>query len=130
MPIISLLSMEEPARNGFRHVLKESGIQFKHTFIDSETGTTWKLNQYDHGSGVLVADVNNDGRDDILFLNFIGGNSLWLNRGNGTFEDATQRAGIAMSNVISVGGAFADYDNDGDQDLYITSYRGGNHLFR
>ncbi len=115
---------------GFTHVLKQSGIDFTHTFIDRETGTVWKLNQYDHGSGVLVADVNQDGRDDLYFLNFIGDNGLWVNRGDGAFEDVTQGAGVAMSTVISVGGAFGDYDNDGDPDLYVTSYRGGNRLFR
>ena len=130
MAVALLFFQQERYGKGFLHVLNKSGIRFRHTFIDSETGTTYKLNQYDHGSGVLVADVNNDGRDDIYFLNFIGGNSLWINHGNGTFEDATQRAGIAMSDAICVGGAFGDYDNDGDQDLYVTSYRGGNRLFR
>lgn len=125
-----VLVSQERAPAGFSHVLNESAIRFRHTAIDSETGTTWKLNQYDHGSGVLVADVNNDGRDDIYFLNFVGDNGLWMNRGNGMFEDATQKAGIAMSGVISVGGAFGDFDNDGDQDLYVTSYRGRNRLFR
>lgn len=130
MPTTLLFFQQERPARGFLHVLKESSIRFRHALIDSETGTTWKLNQYDHGSGVLVADVNNDGRDDIYFLNFVGDNGLWINRGNGTFENATQSAGVAMSGVISVGGAFGDYDNDGDQDLYVTSYRGGNFLFR
>jgi hypothetical protein len=115
---------------GFTHVLKQSNIDFTHNFVDKETGSVWKLNQYDHGSGVLVADVNQDGRDDLYFLNFIGDNGLWVNRGDGTFEDVTQASGVARSTVISVGGAFGDYDNDGDPDLYVTSYRGGNRLFR
>lgn len=115
---------------GFTHVLQRSNIDFTHSFIDRETGSVWKLNQYDHGSGVLVADVNQDGRDDVYFLNFVGNNGLWINRGDGTFEDATQRAGVEMATVISVGGAFGDFDNDGDPDLYVTSYRGGNRLFR
>ncbi len=114
----------------FTDVLADSGITFRHRFLDSETGSTYRINPYDHGSGVYVADVNGDGRDDIYFLNFLGDNALYLNRGSFRFEDITARSGVAVSRALSVGGAFGDYDDDGDQDLYVTTYRGGNHLFR
>jgi hypothetical protein len=44
--------------------------------------------------------------------------------------DKTQDAGVALPNRISNGATFSDYDNDGDQDLFVTSTRGGNVLFR
>ncbi|HKQ62225.1 MAG TPA: CRTAC1 family protein, partial [Candidatus Polarisedimenticolaceae bacterium] len=114
----------------FTDVLGESGIDFRHHFIDSESGSRYRINPYDHGSGVLVADVNGDGRDDIYLLDFLGPNQLYLNRGGMKFDKATPAAGIGLDRAVHVGGAFGDYDNDGDPDLYATTYRGGNHLFR
>jgi hypothetical protein len=136
---------DEPARTGgatdggategppvprFVDVLPASGITFVHHFLDSETGSTYKINPYDHGSGVFIADVNGDGLDDLYFLDFRGPNALYLNRGQMRFEDVTDAAGIGVPRSISVGAAFGDYDGDGDADLYVTTYRGGNHLFR
>jgi hypothetical protein len=113
-------------RGGFRNALPGSGIHFGTRQHLSEQ---FKLNLYDHGSGVAVADYDGDGRDDVLFLNQFGANALYRNRGDGTFDDVTEEAGpLALADRICVGAAFADYDNDGDQDLYITSTRGGNVL--
>src|SRR5262249_53679712 len=57
-------------------------------------------------------------------------NALFKNKGDGTFVDVTKEAGVAVGDRICVGATFADYDNDGHQDLYVTSARGGNVLFR
>ncbi len=114
----------------FTDVLGASGITFKHHFLDSETGSRYQINPYDHGSGIYVADVDGDGLDDLYFLDFLGPNALYLNKGGFKFEDITARAGVAVDRALSVGSAFGDFDNDGDQDLYVTTYRGGNHLFR
>jgi hypothetical protein len=113
----------------FTDVIASSGIAFRHHFIDSESGSSYRVNPYDHGSGVCVADVNGDGLDDVYFLDFLGTNALYLNRGNMHFEDVTEKAGIGVPRALKVGAAFGDYDNDGDVDLYVTTYRGGNHLF-
>src|SRR6516165_6435164 len=51
---------------------------------------------------------------------------LYRNRGDGTFEDVTQRAGLALP-LYGMGMAAADYDNDGDTDLVVTGY--GRTLF-
>ncbi|MEX2120292.1 MAG: CRTAC1 family protein [Pirellulales bacterium] len=108
----------------------ESGLDFKMEFLPTEQGENFKTNLYDHGCGVVVGDCNGDGHDDLLFLNQLGSNALYRNRGDGTFEDVTEEAGVALADRICVGGTFADYDNDGDQDLYITTTRGGNVLFQ
>ncbi len=59
----------------------------------------------------------------------MGANELWLNQGNGKFKNATAEAGVGMDGRISVSASFADVDNDGDQDLYVTTVRMGNALF-
>jgi hypothetical protein len=119
-----------PALPKFVDVLPQSGVAFRHHFLDSESGSTYHINPYDHGSGVCVVDVDGDGRDDLYFLDFQGTNALYLNRGGFKFEDVTAKAGVAVARAIKVGAAFGDYDKDGDLDLYVTTYRGGNHLFR
>lgn len=116
---------------GFRDAAGESGIDFRMAFLPTEQGAAFRTNLYDHGAGLAVADIDGDGDDDVLFLNQLGSNALFRNQGNGTFTDITGDAGpLALADRICVGAAFADYDNDGDQDLYITSTRGGNALFR
>ncbi len=84
---------------------------------------------YDHGNGIAVADVDGDGLPDIYFTNQIGGNQLWKNLGGGRFADITKDAGVALADRISVTASFADVDNDGDEDLFVTTVRGGNVLF-
>jgi hypothetical protein len=113
----------------FSDVIANSGISFTHHFLDSENGSTYRINPYDHGSGVAIADVDGDGLEDIYFCDFLGPNALYRNLGDMRFEDITARAGLAVERSLSVGAAFGDFDGDGDPDLYVTSYRGGNRLF-
>src|SRR5215472_12904918 len=111
----------------FTDKLRESGITFRHHAV-SDALQTYKAIHYDHGGAVAVADVDGDGLYDILFTNQVGGNELWKNLGGGKFRNITDQAGIALKGLMSVGAAFADIDNDGDQDLVITTIRGGVHL--
>jgi len=106
----------------------ESGITFVHRITD-DSGKYYKPNHYDHGNGIAVADVDGDGLLDVYFVNQIGGNELWKNLGNGKFVNITESAGVAVKDRISVSASFADIDNDGDPDLYVTTVRGGNVLF-
>ena len=112
----------------FTDRLKESGITFVHHAVDDAT-KHMRMGHYDHGNGVAVADVDGDGRYDIFFANQVGGNELWKNLGAGRFRNLTGEAGVALPGRISVAAAFADIDNDGDQDLFVTTVRGGNALF-
>jgi len=114
----------------FTDVLDGSGIEFRHHFFPSEQGENYRMNMYDHGSGVAIADVNGDGLPDIYFLDFLGPNALYINKGGFKFENVAARAGVAMADSVSVGAAFGDYDNDGHPDLYVTTYHSGNRLFR
>ncbi|REJ85733.1 MAG: hypothetical protein DWQ30_01840 [Acidobacteria bacterium] len=109
--------------------LAASGITFRHEITD-DSGLNWKPVHYDHGNGLGVADVDGDGHLDLYFLTQIGSNELWRGRGDGTFENITERAGVGLAERISVTCSFADYDDDGDPDLFVTTVRMGNVLFR
>jgi hypothetical protein len=106
----------------------ESGISFKNRIVD-DAGKTYKAAHYDHGTGIAIADVDGDGLSDIYFVSQVGGNQLWKNAGGGKFQNITDAAGVAMTAAVSVSASFADIDNDGDADLYVTTVRSGNKLF-
>jgi hypothetical protein len=115
---------------GFRAVTREAGMMFRMNFLPGEQGEKFKVNLYDHGCGVAVADYDGDGRDDVYFCNQLGENALYRNNGDGTFTDVAHQAGVALGDRICVAAAFADTRNSGLQDLYVTSTRGGNVFFR
>jgi enediyne biosynthesis protein E4 len=74
-----------------------------------------------YGHGIAVGDYDNDGRPD-LFLTRWGSYSLYHNLGGGRFEDATTRAGLGGPRECPTSAAWADFDNDGDLDLYVCHY--------
>ncbi len=88
------------------------------------------------GSGCLFLDVDNDGWQDVLLIDstnwpgHAGPRSrprLYRNNGNGTFTDVTKGSGLDVE-LYGMGGAAADYDNDGRTDVFITAV-GGSRLF-
>ncbi len=89
------------------------------------------------GAGVAFIDYDGDGWQDILFVNssdFPGHKrrtttpALYRNNRNGAFTDVTRASGLAIE-IYGLGAAVGDYDNDGDDDLYLTAL-GQNRLFR
>ena len=108
---------------------EESGIRFEHHPVD-DAAKNYKAIHYDHGTGLAVADVDGDGRLDIYFVNQLGGNELWRNLARGKFENITDMAGVGLKDKICVTASFADIDNDGLPDLFVTTVRMGNFLFK
>jgi thioredoxin-like negative regulator of GroEL len=74
-----------------------------------------------YGHGVTVGDFDSDGHPD-LFLTRWRAYQLLRNRGDGTFEDVTEAAGLGGDRDWPTSAAFADLDNDGDLDLYVCHY--------
>jgi hypothetical protein len=75
------------------------------------------------------ADIDNDGFVDLFVGNESAPAQLFRNRGDGTFEDIAEAAGVNAV-AYTKGVAAADYDNDGFVDLYVSNLGGGNFLYR
>ena len=95
------------------------------------------------GQGVVAADIDNDGLVDIYVGNDINTNSLFRNKGNGSFEDLTDLAGTAVDFAgqiqAGMGVDIADIDRDGLVEVFVTNYEGehnalyqnlGNNIFQ
>ena len=79
-----------------------------------------------YSTGAAAADYDNDGWVD-LFVTGLTSNTLYRNRGDGTFEDVTSRSGLGAVDpkngpMWSVSAGWLDYDNDGYLDLFVSSY--------
>ena len=102
---------------GARLFRNDGGLRF--TDVTDASGirhTRWSF-------GVAVGDVDGDGFDD-LFIACFGPDVLLRNKGDGTFEDVSARAGVAIEGDRgwSTSAAFADLDQDGDLDLFVCRY--------
>jgi enediyne biosynthesis protein E4 len=122
-------------RFSFTNVAREAGL-IATTIFGGKSTNKYLLETT--GCGTAVLDVDNDGRLDVFLVNgttlegFPPGhaptNHLYRNRGDGTFEDITKKAGLDASGW-GQGACAADYDNDGFDDLFVT-YWGQNRLYR
>ncbi len=118
----------------FVDITDEAGIDFRH--VTGAFGEKWMPETMGSGGGFL--DYDGDGWSDIFLVNSsdwpghesgaAGRSRLYRNLGDGSFRDVTREAGIDL-NVYGMGVAFADYDADGDTDIYLTAV-GPNHLLR
>jgi len=79
-----------------------------------------------YGLGALFADVNNDGKPDLLVANDSTPNYLYINKGNGTFEDDSYVSGFALNEdgreVANMGLAAGDYENNGHLSIVSTVF--------
>ena len=113
---------EFPMRNS---LLRNNGDG---TFTDV-TETSGLLSGEHRTHSTVWADFDNDGWLDVFVAHEETPSQLFRNRGNGSFEDVTRKAGIGRT-AFSKGATWGDYDNDGFADLYVSNYGGENFLYR
>ena len=101
-------------RHFFTDKTRLAGVDFLHDDYDAEV--------FPMGAGVVVFDFDSDGFQDIYVSNSVGPNRLFRNNQDGTFDDVAAATGADDPNGRGNGGCAADYDNDGDRDLYVTNY--------
>lgn len=90
------------------------GTDYWRTALDGACG----IDIYGH-NGVAVADIDGDGFDDLYVCQSAGlPNRLYRNRGDGTFEDITEASGLGILDNTACA-VFADFDNDGRQDVIV-----------
>jgi tetratricopeptide (TPR) repeat protein len=89
--------------------------------VTAQSGIERLTRSRGYGMGIAVADYDNDGHPD-LFITRLRGYDLFRNRGDGSFEDVTERAGLAGVRENPTSAAWADLDGDGDLDLYVCHY--------
>ena len=133
--LISVLPLLEAAAIQFVDVTEKAGINFRH--VNGAEGA-YRLPET-LGAGGTFFDADNDGFLDIYLVN--SGywdkppsakqttSALYRNNGDGTFTDITKTARVENLGNYGQGTACADYDNDGNVDLYVTNF-GANVLYR
>lgn len=125
-----------PALGGeelFRDVTDAAGITFRHTSAPEKKYIVESMS-----GGVAAFDFDRDGWTDLYFVNALtvetarqpqsARSALYRNRGDGTFEDVTDKAGVGHPGW-GMGVCVADFDGDGWRDLYVTNL-GPNRLYR
>ena len=138
-PLATAASPLVPAR--LVDITEKSGVHFQHQALH----TTRKYLLETMGSGLALFDCDNDGRLDLFLVNgapysdptptgFVpqksgpqDWNRMYRQKSDGTFEDITEKSGLKGVGY-GMGAAVADYDNDGNEDLFVTGY-GSNRLY-
>ncbi len=98
---------------------EKSGVNFSNTLYEDEQLNIINFEYFYNGSGVGIADVNNDGLQDLFFSGNMTSCKLFLNKGNFTFEDITASSGIDTQGSWATGVAMVDINQDEYIDIYV-----------
>jgi hypothetical protein len=102
-------------------LMDKTGIDFNNVVEDDSLENGFLFRNFYNGNGVAVGDINNDSLPDIFFTSNTGANKLYLNKGNFSFEDISDKAGIIKDDKWNTGVVFADVNADGWLDIYVCS---------
>ena len=127
------LNTESSAFSSTLFTLLESdvtGIDFLNEVKNQKNFNIFKYRNFYNGGGVAIGDINNDGLADIYFTGNMVANKLYLNKGNLSFEDISESAGIEGNKPWSTGVVMVDINQDGLLDIYVSNagnLKGNNH---
>ena len=127
---------EQPVKVSFTDVAHEVGLRANQSVVKTSPNCLFSsydknLERWDRGGfcveetltgGACVGDVDGDGIDDLYYPRMHGADVLYRNRGDGTFEDISKPSGISLfPKTHSNGCHFLDIDDDGDNDIYVST---------
>jgi hypothetical protein len=127
LSIVSYVPSPSMAASGFRNVAGEAGLDYRHANLTADV-LDLAGDMATMSGGAAAGDFDGDGWMDLYVTRVNLPNLLFRNKGDGTFEEVGAAAGVDL-NSLSSGCAFADIDNDGDQDLFVLTFETRNYLY-
>ncbi|OQP64691.1 RNA-binding protein [Niastella vici] len=103
-----------------------SGIHFNNIIVENDSINPIDMTNIYNGGGVGIGDFNNDGLQDVYFTGNLVPNKLYLNKGDLTFSDVTEQAGVTGAGRWCRGVTVVDINNDGLTDLYVCATMSSN----
>ena len=99
---------------------EETGINFSNNLVENDSLNFFTYSYLYMGGGISAGDINNDGLIDLYFTGNQVSNKLYINKGNLTFEDITEKAGVSGDERWYTGSTMADVNGDGFLDIYCS----------
>ena len=113
----------------FQNVAAAAGVDFENRFYPRFLTEKQAFGMIRYGpGGISTVDYDNDGFYDLFIPDGVA-SRFFRNRGDGTFEDVTERSGLSGLDGVSTA-VFADFDNDGHKDVFVSRTYEPNQLFR
>jgi enediyne biosynthesis protein E4 len=99
----------------------QTGIDFRNDIREDDSTDSF-IDEFGYmGGGVGIGDFNNDGRKDIFFTGNQTSCRLYINKGNNSFEDITEKAGLS-THIWATGVSIVDINGDGYDDIYVCAF--------
>lgn len=119
--LVAGCAKDEPASELFELLpSSHTGIDFRNEVVESVELNIVTFEMIYNGAGVVAADFNNDGLQDLFFASNMGKSRLYINQGDYTFRDITETSGIDTEGKWANGVTVTDINGDGFPDLYIS----------
>ncbi|HET6768876.1 MAG TPA: VCBS repeat-containing protein, partial [Chitinophagaceae bacterium] len=118
--VANFFSCDEEKKQPTIFTLEENtGINFINQVENTKDFNIFIYRNFYNGGGVAIGDINNDSLPDVFMTSNMGGNKLYLNKGNFKFEDVSIKAGLEEKGKWNTGVVMVDINADGWLDIYV-----------